>query len=138
MATNICGRSLRRDDLGASGPLQRHAAQLSTAKYRTTRITTGATWLSRRPTTSVPLTVDLTGLFHPLLERKQVRFDGRLDYREDQGDLFSGTTWLWRAKATIGLSSSLQAALYGGGLHAGTFKSSELASLGSTLTFRLD
>jgi len=81
---------------------------------RTTTIRFGGTWLSRRSMRSVPLTADVAGLYHPLVEPRQIKVDGLVDRLGYRGDRFVPTAWLWRVQATTGIWSSLQATVYGG------------------------
>jgi hypothetical protein len=89
-----------------------------TLNFRSSTLTAGATWLSRPPRRSEKLTADLSGLYHPILEPKQVRIDGfayAQAYRTDDG-LFNLDTRLYRVQATTGISPWLQASGYAGAL----------------------
>jgi hypothetical protein len=112
-----------------------------TDNYRTLTTRAGATWLSRGPTKSVPLAADLTGLYHPLVERKQLKLDALVHYKGDRGVVSNSDMWLWQVQATTGIWSWLQATAYGGTLCAKNFlsggKFDRYVSLGSQLTLRV-
>jgi hypothetical protein len=89
-----------------------------TLNYGTSTFTTGATWLSRPPRGSETLTADLSGLYHPLVEPKQVKVDGFVylqAYRTESG-VFDVDTRVYRLQATVGILPWLQARAYAGAL----------------------
>jgi hypothetical protein len=109
--------------------------------YRTTTTRFGGTWLSRRPKSTGPLAADLPGLYHPLVETKQIKVDGLVDHFGYRGDILAPGVWLWRLQATTGLSSFLQASAFGGAMYVERSGSAKLpdrySSLGANLTLRL-
>jgi hypothetical protein len=82
----------------------------------------------------------LTGLYHPLVEQKQVKLDGLVQYRATRGDVFNGELWLWRLQGTTGIFSFLQATAYGGTMFVKNFMSGgafdKYTSVGGRLTLR--
>ncbi len=88
------------------------------ATYRTSTFMTGGTWLSRAPRRSQPRVADLAGLYHPLVEPKQIELDGFayfLAYREP-GGAFDLDVRLYRVRATTSIFTWLQASGYLGAL----------------------
>jgi hypothetical protein len=85
-----------------------------------TQIDLATTWLSKPKRPGVPLVADLLGLYHPLLEKKQFKLDGRICYRsyreiDDSSDgRWNTDSWLLRIQSVYGLSNSLQVSAYYG------------------------
>lgn len=114
----------------------------SRRNYHQRRLTTGATWLSRSPNGSANLRADLNGLYHPLLEKHQMRLDAVLHLRRSGADQVTADVeyTVWRAQAAVGIWSFLQAGVYAGRVHEGpafrAFPFQDATSLGSTVTLR--
>ncbi len=98
-------QGVAQDSPGRSGPVER---------IKTTTVQLGGSWLSGGPTRSAILAPDLAGLYHPLVEPKQIKIDGAVNYFAYRGDRFVPEAWLWRARATTGIWPWLQASVSGG------------------------
>jgi hypothetical protein len=95
------------------------AASASPASnYRTSTLTAGGTWLSRQPRRSETLTADVPGLYHPLVEPRQVKIDGFVYYQayREPSAIFALDVRVYRLQVTTGIFSWLQASAYGGAL----------------------
>ena len=64
------------------------------------------------------LTANVAGLYHPLVEPKQVRIDGFAYYQayRERIAIFDLDVRVYRLRATTGITSWLQASAYGGAL----------------------
>jgi hypothetical protein len=98
--------------------------------------TSGVTWLSRSPDASAPWLANLSGLYRPLLEPRQLRLDAVVRARQEQvnGQQTRGT--LWRTRATMGVWSALQASVYAGRFDFGDQLLEHGTSFGGELRFR--
>jgi hypothetical protein len=113
------------------------------ANCRTSTLTAGGTWLSRQPRRSETLTADVPGLYHPLVEPKQVKIDGFVYYQayREPAAILALDVRVYRLQATTGIFSWLQASAYGGALlskhymSGGNFERS--GSYGGELKLRL-
>jgi len=86
-----------------------------------TQIDLAATWLSKPKRPGVPLIADLPGIYHPLLQKKQFKLDGRICYRSyheiddsSNGGYWNTDSWLFRMQIAYGISNTLQASAYYG------------------------
>ncbi len=116
-------RAANRVEMFATGTWEHQAISISTAsqppgKYRTSTFTFGGTVLTKRPRRTYALAADIPGLYHPLVEPKQVKIDAFAYYYayREPGDLLDLDVRVYRAQATTGITSWLQASAYGGAL----------------------
>ncbi len=117
-------RPAARAEAFATGTWEQQSISISTpqpqptANYRTTTCMVGGTVLSRTPRKSYTLAADVRGLYHPLVEPKQVKIDVFAYYFafREPGDYFDLDVRVYRLQATTGLTSWLQASAYGGAL----------------------
>jgi hypothetical protein len=79
----------------------------------------GWTWLSKSKHPGITMAADLPGLYHPLLEKKQLRQDFRFCFHSYRNNHFANGYWdsdslLFKIKGAYGISNSLQASAYCG------------------------
>lgn len=110
----------------------------------------GTTWISKPRRSAIPLIADVSGIYHPLLDKKQSSLDFRIYYRSYRESSDPGSDWqdwanmdFWhlRMRATYGLSNSLQFSGYYGVRFSrnwySDFKYEKDHTLGAELKWRL-
>lgn len=93
---------------------------IASDKHIITQIDLLATRLSKPKRPGVPFIADLPGIYHPLLEKKQLRRDYRISYSsyreidKSSDGMWDRDSWLFLIQYAYGISNSFQASAYYG------------------------
>lgn len=123
------GGTWRREELEATVAASREHQQVGSDWFRTSTVRAAATWIWRKPRTTLERT-GLAGFDRPLLERGQAALDALGVFRSHDENLaaFDMDLRAWRAGISFGLTTSLEIAA-----HAGIVYSKHLLSGGGYL-----
>jgi len=107
-----------------------------TSDYHQGRLSAGATWRSRPRAAGAPLAADLSGLYRPLLEKRQLRLDADLRFLRGDTPTESGRVNSWRVDASLGVLQSVEGSVYVGKIDTGVQPFARRSTFGAGLRFR--